>query len=154
MFAVFKFYCDTFIQSRLDPMKNILVPIDGSEPSLRALEFGAQLAEGLGIKLSLLVVHQYNVGRKAVVSVWTAEEVSSILKKARELAIGFYHNDIVIAEVKSRDVARAVMEYAEQNEIDLIVMGASGMGGVKTFLVGSVSEEVLRKSICPVTIVH
>lgn len=154
MLAVSKFYCDTSIQSRLDPMKNILIPIDGSEPSLRALEFGAQLAEGLGTKLTLLVVHQHIVGRKAVVSVWTAEEVSNILKKAKELAMGFYRKDIAIAEVKSRDVARAVMDYAEQNEIDLIVMGASGMGSVKAFLIGSVSEEVLRKSICPVTIVH
>ena len=135
-------------------MKNILVPIDGSEPSYRALEHAARLAEGLGTKLTFLAVRQYIVGRKMVVSVWTEEEVGNILKKARELAIGLYRKDVTIVEVKSRDVARAIMEYAEQNEIDLIVMGASGMGNVKAFLIGSVSEEVLRKSICPVTVVH
>ena len=135
-------------------MKSILVPIDGSEPSYRALEHAAKLAEGLGIKLTVLAVRQYIVGRKVVVSVWTEEEVDNILKKARELAVGLYRKDVAIVEVKSRDVARAIMEYAEQNEIDLIVMGASGMGNVKAFLIGSVSEEVLRKSICPVTVVH
>ena len=135
-------------------MKSILVPIDGSEPSYRALEHAAKLAEGLGIKLTVLAVRQYIIGRKVVVSVWTEEEVDNILKKARELAVSLYRKDVAIVEVKSRDVARAIMEYAEQNEIDLIVMGASGMGNVKAFLIGSVSEEVLRKSICPVTVVH
>lgn len=135
-------------------MKSILVPIDGSEPSYRALEHAAKLAEGLGIKLTVLAVRQYIIGRKVVVSVWTEEEVDNILKKARELAFSLYRKDVAIVEVKSRDVARAIMEYAEQNEIDLIVMGASGMGNVKAFLIGSVSEEVLRKSICPVTVVH
>lgn len=135
-------------------MKNILVPIDGSEPAYRALEHAAQLAEGLGAKLMVLVVRQYTVGRKAVVSVWTEEGVDSILKKTKELAGELYRKDVVITQVKSRDVAHAIVEYAEHNEIDLIVMGASGMGSVKAFLIGSVSEEVLRKSVCPVTIVH
>ena len=135
-------------------MKSILVPIDGSEPSYRALEFGAQLAEGLGAKLTVIVVQQYIVGRKTVVSVWTEEEIGDLFKEAKERASGFYRKDVAIEEVKSRDVARAIMEYAERNEIDLIVMGASGMGNVKAFLIGSVSEEVLKKSICPVTVVH
>ena len=135
-------------------MKSILVPIDGSEPSYRALEHAAELAEGLGTKLTVLAVRQYIVGRKVVASVWTEEEVGNILKKAKELAIDLYRKDVAIVEVKSRDVARAILEFAEQNEVDLIVMGASGMGNVKAFLIGSVSKEVLRKSICPVTVVH
>ena len=99
-------------------MKNILVPIDGSEPSLSRAGIRAKLAEGLGTKLTILVVRQHIVGRKAVVSVWTDEEVGNILKKARELVMGLYRKDVTIAEVKSRDVARAL--WNTQSRMKLI----------------------------------
>ena len=56
--------------------------------------------------------------------------------------------------MKSRDVSHAIVSYAEENDFDLIIMGASGMGQIKSYIIGSVSAEVLRKSVCPVTIVH
>jgi nucleotide-binding universal stress UspA family protein len=129
-------------------MKHILVPTDGSEPSYRALALAAQLAESLGVELSILAV------RQAVVEVWEEDELSDILKKSKEIADALYRKGAAIAEMRARDVAHAILGYAEQNAVDLIVMGASGKGSVKAFLIGSVSKEVLRKSICPVTIVH
>lgn len=57
-------------------------------------------------------------------------------------------------ELKSRDVAHAIVDYAEKNGIELIVMGAAGLGNIKSFVIGSVSADVLRKSVWPVTIVH
>ena len=135
-------------------MDHILSPVDGSEPSYRALEFAAKLSKSLGAKLTVLAVRQYIVGRKTVADVWNDDEVSGIFKKAKEIAAAVGSPEAGIAESRARDVAHAIVDYAEQNRVDLIVMGASGIGALKAFVVGSVSSDVLRKSVCPVTIVH
>ena len=81
-------------------------------------------------------------------------DVDELLRKSKAAATAIGMKDVAVVDVKSRDVAHTIMDYAEKNGIDLIVMGASGMGRIKSFVIGSVSAEVLRKSVCPVTIVH
>ena len=132
----------------------ILTPVDGSEPSFRAVQLAAELASGLRSKLTILLVRQYIVGRKVTADVLSQDDVDELLKTSKEAAMDIGVTDVTVKEVKSRDVAHTIVDYAEKNEIDLIVMGASGMGSIKSFVIGSVSTEVLRKSICPVTIVH
>ena len=133
---------------------HILTPVDGSEPSIRAVELAAKLANGLNSKLTILAVRQYIVGRKVTVDVQSQDDVDLLLRKSRSAAITSGMKEATMAEVKSRDVAHTIVDYAEKNGVDLIVMGASGMGNIKSFVIGSVSAEVLRKSVCPVTIVH
>ena len=133
---------------------HILTPVDGSEPSIRAVELAAKLANGLNSKLTILAVRQYIVGRKVTVDVQSQDDVDLLLRKSRSVAITSGMKEATVAEVKSRDVAHTIVDYAEKNGVDLIVMGASGMGNIKSFVIGSVSAEVLRKSVCPVTIVH
>ena len=133
---------------------HILTPVDGSEPSIRAVELAAKLANGLNSKLTILAVRQYIVGRKVTVDVQSHDDVDLLLRKSRSVAITSGMKEATVAEVKSRDVAHTIVDYAEKNGVDLIVMGASGMGNIKSFVIGSVSAEVLRKSVCPVTIVH
>ena len=133
---------------------HILTSVDGSEPSHRAVELAAKLANGLNSKLTILAVRQYIVGRKVTVDVQSQDDVDLLLRKSRSVAITSGMKEATVAEVKSRDVAHTIVDYAEKNGVDLIVMGASGMGNIKSFVIGSVSAEVLRKSVCPVTIVH
>ena len=135
-------------------MDHILSPVDGSEPSYRALEVAAKLAKRLGAKHTVLAVRQYVVGRKTVADVWSDAEVNDLFKKAKEVAAAAGSAEAAIAECRARDVAHAIVNYAEQNRVDLIIMGASGIGALKAFVIGSVSTDVLRKSVCPVTIVH
>ena len=135
-------------------MDHILSPVDGSEPSYRALEVAAKLAQRLGAKHTVLAVRQYVVGRKTVADVWNDSDVKEIFKKAKEIAAAAGSADAGIAESRARDVAHSIVDYAEQHGVDLIVMGASGAGALKAFVIGSVSNDVLRKSVCPVTIVH
>ena len=135
-------------------MNHTLTPVEGSEPSSRALELSEKLANVLGSKLTILAVHQYTVGRKVVADVWSQDDFNELPKKSLAAAKDLGMKDATIAEVKARDVAHAVVNYAEQNDVDLIVMGASGMGSIKSFMIGSVSADVLRRTICPVTIVH
>ncbi len=135
-------------------MDHILSPVDGSEPSYRALEVAAKLAKRLGAKHTVLAVRQYVVGRKTVADVWSDSDVKDIFKKAKAIAASSGSPEAGIAECRARDVAHSIVDYAEQNHVDLIVMGASGIGTLKAFVIGSVSADVLRKSVCPVTIVH
>ena len=135
-------------------MDHILSPVDGSESSFRALEVAAKLAKRLGAKHTVLAVRQYVVGRKTLAEVWSDSDVKDIFKKAKAIAAASGSAEAGIAECRARDVAHSIVDYAEQNGVGLIVMGASGAGALKAFVIGSVSADVLRKSICPVTIVH
>ena len=135
-------------------MKKILVPVDGSNASYRAAVHAAKLAKLTKAGLAFLIVRQFVVGRKDVYSVLNDEEARAIRDKIREVVAAETTQQFDIIEEKSRDVAFTIVDIAIAENVDLIVMGASGKGGVKTFLLGSVSQEVLRKSACPVTIVH
>lgn len=133
---------------------HILAPVDGSEPSRHAVELAAKLTNGLNSKLTILAVHQYIVGRKVITEVQSQDDVDQLLKASKSMAMSFGLNDVTAIDLKSRDVAHAIVDYAEKNGVDLIVMGGAGKGNIKSFVIGSVSADVLRKSVCPVTIVH
>lgn len=133
---------------------HFLVPIDGSEAAFRAVEFAAKLADGRKSKITIFAVRQYIVGRHMVSAHLSEEEVDFILAKAKELAAASGARQVLAAQLNARDVSHAIVNYAEEHEVDLVVMGASGIGGFKAFLIGSISTEVLKKSICPVAIVH
>ncbi len=135
-------------------MKRILTAIDGSKASYRALELAAKLAKGLGAELKILLVRQFVVGRHDVPEVWSDEEVREIRTLALEVVAAGDNPATEIIEERSRDVAYTIVEIALKTEAGLIVMGASGVGSIKAFVLGSVSNEVRKKSACPVTIVH
>ena len=132
----------------------LLVPIDGSEAASRAVEFAAKLVAEQNSNLIILVVRQYTVGRHVTAATRSEEDIDRLLDKSRKLAMWAGCKQVAIAQLTSRDIAYAIVNFAEEQKVDLIVMGASGMGGFKAFLIGSISAEVLRKSVCPVTIVH
>ena len=84
---------------------HILTPVDGSEPSFRAIELAAKLATGLNSKLTILVVRQYIVGRKVTADVLSQDDVDQLLRKSRSAAITSGMKEATVADVKSRDVA-------------------------------------------------
>lgn len=61
-------------------------------------------------------------------------------------------------QFKSKELAggpsSAIVQYADENDIDLIVMGTHGRSGVQRYLLGSVAEEVVRNANCPVLTVE
>lgn len=133
---------------------HILTPVDGSEPSRRAVELAAKLANGLNSKLTILTVREYIVGRKVTAPVQTQHDIDQLLRNSKATAMSFGLIDATLVDVKFGDTAHVIVEYAKKNGIDMIVMGAAGKGNIKSFVIGSVSADVLRKSVCPVTIVH
>lgn len=135
-------------------MKHILTAVDGSPPSYHALAHAASLAAALKAHLSILLVRQFVVGRHNILEVWNEDQVREIRALAGETIARNGNPDYEFIEENARDVAFTIVETALKRQADLIVMGASGMGNLKAFVLGSVSGEVLRKATCPVTIVR
>lgn len=135
-------------------MKHILAAVDGSEASYRALNHAAELASALKVELTILTVRLVVVGRRDAYVAPDGDEIHEIENKAKEIALAAGQTAANLIVEKSRDIAYKIVDTAIDRQADLIVMGASGKGGFKTFLLGSISQEVLEKSACPVTIVH
>jgi nucleotide-binding universal stress UspA family protein len=79
------------------------------------------------------------------------EAAQIVANSAKQLLEGGVHS--AEAKVLTGTIASSVCKFAEENEIDLIVMGSHGRSGFKHFLLGSVAEEVLKKSSCAVQII-
>lgn len=132
-------------------IKNILFLTDFSEPSEVALPFATSIARGYGAKVYALHVFtpDPNVcgapAKLAIAAIETGEQHA----KARvdSQLTGLEHETIVEWSV---DLWDAVQRTINENHIDLIVMGTHGRTGVDKFFMGSVAEEIFRRSTVPV----
>ncbi|MDZ7687992.1 MAG: universal stress protein [Halobacteriales archaeon] len=141
--------------------KNVLVPLDGSEGAEKAFEFA--LEEFSDARLTLL--HVVDPSSSEMVPVtegsipFDDETRESIVEKASsfldEYAQTAEEEGIdVKKEYKVGEPAREIVEYTEEEGIDHIVMGSHGRRGVTRVLLGSVAEDVTRRSPVPVTVVR
>ena len=125
----------------------ILVATDGSEVSLRAGEYAARLADGLGAKLFALYVVDEHLAFHA--GVHYSELVERLSEDGRE-ATGRVRTLAEKAGVECEELIvfgrpeQSILAVAEEVGADPIVLGAEGMSGLEHALIGSVSEEVLR----------
>ena len=137
--------------------KCIVVPVDGSEHSMMAVDFAKGLADTFGSKIILvhaypqtsdlrgyeefskLVARRKNGGRK-------------ILESARERLAGA--NIEIEEDLLEGPSGDAVVRVVETRKPDLVVMGTRGMGAVKGMLFGSVSSKVVNYASCPVMLVR
>ena len=136
-------------------MEKILVPVDGSESSERALKKAIELAVALKAKLSFLYVA--NVNQLAVNSCLSAELLEAV-NKAGDVVLSHAEESVpdgVEAErlLETGAPASAIIDVAEDSGVDLIVMGSRGLGLVKGVLLGSVSQYVVENAKCAVMVV-
>ncbi|ACX52680.1 UspA domain protein [Ammonifex degensii KC4] len=141
-------------------MRKILVPVDGSENSLRALREGIKLARISGqAKLTILTVVP-PVDPTFEYGPWlTREQVEEAEKKAAEKILdqaekvvqeeGYQADRVVLVG----DAGQEIADYAAKEGYDLIVMGSRGMSPLKGIFLGSVSTKVIALAPCPVVIV-
>jgi nucleotide-binding universal stress UspA family protein len=138
----------------------ILVPVDGSDGSHRAALFGAQLASGLSLPLKLAYVVPLTAeGAMAFAKLSKSEVEESQRLQARTAldqakgAIGGTQAQ-VSEEILIGDAAEEILNYSNQHPKTLIVMGRRGLSPIKTLMLGSVSEKVMRYAHGPVTVVN
>lgn len=138
----------------------ILVAVDGSDISLRAVKYVIALNRELArpAKVTLLAVDpppfpgvESRIGSKAVRQLHE-ESHESMLKDARRSLSRAKLELTERAEVG--DIADTILKVAKKDRVDLIVLGSHGRGAVKGILLGSVSSKVIAQSDVPVTIVR
>ena len=140
----------------------ILVPMDFSAPSDAALERARAVAVQFAGSLHLLHVAEdpYRALYSAEVFVPEMEGLrEEILGEAtRRLKDRLRPSDVeqlhATADAIIGTPAMSIVEYAQGHDIDLIVMGTHGRGGMSHLLVGSVAERVVRTAVCPVLTVR
>jgi len=148
---------DKIIENRF---KKILIATDGSENAEKAAAYGIDVAQATGAKVyALYVISTEHAGTARTVMGWT-DAFEEYLANKGGVATGYVQNlakecGLTVEPVYLRgSPAEKILEYAEGNDIDLIVMGTQGLTGVKRFLIGSVAENVLRHSKVPVMIIR
>jgi nucleotide-binding universal stress UspA family protein len=140
-------------------LRRILVPIDFSKYSQNALTYAVALAEKFDAELYLLhVVQNLAVFFPDIlaVSAPSTEELNQSVRRALDRVIqeSRMGNLKVHTEVRQGTPFYEIINYAQENTIDLIVMGTHGRTGLVHVLMGSVTEKVVRKSPCPVLTVR
>jgi nucleotide-binding universal stress UspA family protein len=137
-------------------LRTILVPVDFSEHSARALEVARGLARRFGSKLHLL--HSYPIPASGLFPFGLVIP-EAFDRDIREAADGQLSRWCDKAAADGIPVERtitpifpseAIAQVAEEIGADLIVMGTRGLGGVKHVVLGSVAERTVRTAPCPV----
>ena len=137
----------------------ILVPVDGSDAALDAVRHALRLhREGLASTFLLVTVQEpvYLYERVLPPDAEVLERVSGAVgERALEAAEALFKAAGVPfeREIGSGEPAAVVVDMAERHGCDAIVLGARGLGALRSALLGSVSQGVLHASQLPVTIV-
>jgi len=152
----------------------ILVAVDGSESASRAAKAAIELSRGL--KADLLVLHAIGsptsyFGTTFATPVGAApppisqREIDAYYSQARKFAqgiVGKVQDDARGEGVRVKtelpegvsSAVETIINHAEKNNVDLIVIGTRGLGGFKKLLLGSVSSGVVSHAHCPVLVVR
>jgi nucleotide-binding universal stress UspA family protein len=134
-------------------IKRILIPYDFSETSAAAVRYGLAVARTYGARVILLHVGtqahsdlgtEFPLGLEGAVEDAVRERLLRILTPAEQSE---FKPELA---VRPGVPAAEIVQYAEDQNVDLIVMGTHGRGFVGHFVMGSVAEKVVRTAPCPV----
>ena len=135
----------------------ILLPTDGEPASKVALEHAVELADRYDARLHVLYVvdtaayASFDAGAETIVSALRdqgEDAVESTVETADAAGVQ------TVSEVVSGSPHTEIVEYAANNGVDLVVMGTHGRTGLDRYLLGSVTERVVRTAETPVLTVH
>lgn len=155
----------------MELFQKILVPLDGSEHSLKALGVAIQIAKKFRGKITL--VHVYSVVSVPSVMpepsfattgipVMTPSDISKLGEVARKVASTILDNGERIVKAEKVEVnklleeghtVQEIIRVAKEGNFELIVMGARGISHIREMLLGSVSDGVMHHVACPVLVV-
>jgi len=139
--------------------ERILVPIDGSQLSLKAAKQGIYIAKRLESEVVFLYVIDV---RMIETSSLTGTDQGILRTRLRNVAERYLNEAAKLAEeenimfqnrIREGLPAEDILKEIEEEKIDLVIMGSKGMSGAHRVIIGSTAEEVVRWSPCPVLIV-
>jgi nucleotide-binding universal stress UspA family protein len=137
-------------------IRKILCPTDFSDMSGKALKVARELKEALSSKLDVIHVStDYEIAK-----IKTLEHKERAIQELHEMAKNKLDEFLQVHAVQEKGVIeegepeRKIVAFARENDIDLIVIAARGLGLIKGMLIGSVTDAILKTSPCPVLVVH
>ena len=150
-------------------IKRILVPIDGSEPSNRALDYALDLAEELDAEVVILsVVPPVTLPvfseEPGITPIITPRDIDRYNSKLRATFENVLSEALARARAKKPDLrvstkllegrpADKIVEVAERENFDLIIMGSRGLSGLRELLLGSTTRRVADHCTKPLLII-
>lgn len=143
--------------------ERILVAVDGSEGSKKALRVAAKLQQTCDSELLILTVFRHHSLLEASMSMVRPDDPESLDDSMRAYAKEVAEDAKAIAAeccaakvrafVKAGQPARTIVKFAEDHKADLIIVGSRGQGDMQGFLLGSVSHKVTSLASIPVMVV-
>lgn len=143
--------------------RTIVVPVDGSDNSKRAVEHAVTIASTVGASLTLVYVANIvsvisNLDQIPNASGYVTEQVALDMeeegKKILDAVTANIPDSVTVGEAfEVGSPGPAILSVAKKNNADLIVMGSRGLGPLKGLFMGSVSSFVVTHAACPVMIV-
>ena len=142
--------------------KKILVPVDGSDHAMRAIEYAADISAKYDASLSLLHVMRRlgsdrvpedlrELARVEHIEATEADVLKTaadrIMHGARDHAKS-HGASVVQTVIRHGDPAKVIVAYCDESDVDLVVMGRRGLGDLAALLVGSVSHKVTHLTKC------
>lgn len=138
----------------------ILVPMDGSDQSHASFEYAvAEYPDAEFIVLHVINPAASGYSADPMGGDYWDEWMEHAEERAQNLfeeveAIASAKEIAVTTELVTGQPARSIVRFAQENEVDHVVMGSHGRSGISRVLLGSVAETVVRRSPVPVTVVR
>lgn len=140
--------------------KKILVPVDGSDKSFKAAHHAAKIAEKMDGKITLFHVlpqppsyYMRSVDNIHQIILHEAEKYASEVMQATKKQLAGFRITIECQTVIGH-AADEICRKAREENFDLIVIGSRGLGELAGYIMGSVSNRVVRHAPCPVLVVR
>lgn len=141
-------------------IREILVPTDGSNTAVRALGYAIALADRTDARIHIVNVEEREPQLSEVIAIQESDILADLHADLSsdeqpvdgELRIEAEHipDRTVQRTVVCPSAARGILTYADEHDIDVVVIGTHGRSGIQRAMMGSVAEEVVRKAHCPV----
>ncbi len=141
------------------PLERILVPVDFSEPSAKALEHAVTLAKSFGAKIDLIHVYRVPVAVTGPYAEPLPTGYNEGIRKAAQVELDKWLERVTSAGITGSahllegPPAQEIVRAAERLKADQIVIGTRGLTGIKHLMLGSVADRTVRLAPCPVTTV-
>jgi nucleotide-binding universal stress UspA family protein len=144
-------------------IQKVMVATDGSRPAQKAIDFALGMKGAFpDAKLTFLLATRLPEASASEIASMGADvldaaaiqddmELAAAQKAANEAGV---KNARFVKVPAGRNIAAAIVNYADKEKIDHIIMGSTGLTGVARMLLGSVASEVVAKAPCPVTVVR
>ena len=141
-------------------IREILVPVDGSENCIRAATFAMEMASAMGIGVRLFYVFPAASVEVIGIAGMSRADIDQAAQSAAQRAfdktregVGKAMIDQVEQETSIGDPAEEIIRFTEDDDKVLVVIGRRGLSRMRSLMLGSVSDKVLRHAKSPVTVI-